>query len=51
VPEEGICLRVEGAAIQVYKLKSDRFYGYETALLDKGEVDMESEETMNETPV
>jgi len=49
LPEEGICLRVEGAAIQVYKLKSDRFYGYETALLDKGEVDMESEEAVDST--
>ena len=49
VPEEGICLRVEGNDIKVYKLKSDRFYGYETALLDKGEVDMESEEAVDNT--
>jgi hypothetical protein len=51
VPEEGICLRVEGSEIKVYKLKSDRFYGYETALLDKGEVDMESEEAVDNSEI
>ena len=36
VPEEGIVLRVETNDIEVYKLKSDRFYEYETKELDSG---------------
>lgn len=43
VPEEGIVLRVESNELICYKLKSNAFYAYETAQLDKGESDIESE--------
>jgi len=43
VPEEGIVLRKETFfTFEAYKLKSFRFLSYESDLLDKGEVDMES---------
>ena len=46
VPDEGICLRVDKPLdIQVYKLKSFRFFEYETKMLDKGVIDMETLET------
>lgn len=45
VPEEGICLRKEGLNIEVFKLKSFRFLEYETKSLDKGEVDIETEQS------
>lgn len=45
VPEEGICVRKEGPNIEVYKLKSFRFLEYETKSLDKGEVDIETEQS------
>ena len=45
VPSEGVVVRVEnGDGIENLKLKSFRFYGYESKQLDKGEADMESEE-------
>lgn len=44
VPEEGIVIRKETLfEFRSYKLKSFRFYEYETALLDAGESDIESE--------
>jgi len=43
VSEEGIVLRPEKNDFEAYKLKSERFYLYETKLLDKGESDIESE--------
>lgn len=46
VPEEGIVLRKEGLLIEVYKLKSFRFLQHETKMLDKGEVDLETEQTV-----
>jgi hypothetical protein len=45
VPEEGIVVRKEGYEIECFKLKSFAFLKYETDNLDKGEVDMESEES------
>lgn len=44
VPEEGICIRKEGAEVEIFKLKSFRFLEYETKALDKGEVDLETEQ-------
>lgn len=44
VPEEGCVIRIEGLEIEAYKAKSTRFYEYETVQLDKGEVDIESQE-------
>lgn len=44
VPDEGIVLRIEkGIEIEYFKLKSFLFLEGETKLLDKGEVDVESE--------
>lgn len=44
VPEEGIVIRKETLfEFRSYKLKSFRFYEYETALLDAGQSDIESE--------
>lgn len=36
VPEEGIVIRIEKNTNEAYKLKSNRFYARETALMDKG---------------
>ena len=44
VPEEGIVVRIEGLDIEAYKVKSNAFYARETAQLDKGEVDIESQD-------
>jgi hypothetical protein len=46
VPAEGIVLRIEGQDYDAYKLKSFRFRERETKLLDKGEVDIESQESV-----
>lgn len=43
VPEEGIVLRKETIDIESYKLKSNRFYEFETKLLDSGVTDIEEE--------
>ena len=43
VPEEGVVLRIEKNKFEAYKVKSVRFLERETKLLDKGEVDIESE--------
>jgi hypothetical protein len=42
VPGEGVVIRVECNDIEAYKLKSERFYAFETKQLDKGEIDIES---------
>lgn len=44
VPDEGIVLRVEAKGIEVYKLKSERFYLKESELHEKGEADVEEEQ-------
>jgi len=44
VPEEGIVIRKEGLfGYDAFKLKSFRFLEFESAELDKGQSDMESE--------
>ena len=48
IPEEGIILSVEGEYFNAFKLKSLRFLERETAELDKGEVDMETQESVKE---
>ena len=44
VPEEGCVVRIEGLDCEAYKAKSNAFYERETKMLDKGEVDIESQE-------
>ena len=44
IPEEGCVVRIEGNDLEVFKCKSNRFYEYETKQLDKGEIDIESQE-------
>ena len=44
LPEEGCVIRIEGTELEAFKAKSTRFYEMETAQLDKGEVDIESQE-------
>jgi len=43
VPEEGCVVRIEGMGIEAYKCKSTRFLEFETKQLDKGTVDIETE--------
>jgi hypothetical protein len=43
VPEEGCVVRIEKLDFEGYKCKSERFYNWETKMLDKGESDIESE--------
>ena len=45
VPAEGIVLRIDKPKFEAYKLKSLAFYSRETALLDKGEIDIETKES------
>jgi hypothetical protein len=49
VPEEGVVVRKEGLVIDSYKCKSNAFYDRETQLLDKGEVDIESDDSDGES--
>lgn len=44
VPEEGICVRIEGLNPVTYKLKSYRFLGLESDQMDKGETNIEDEQ-------
>lgn len=47
IPGEGVCIRVDKLDIfDVYKLKSFRFLERETKLLDEGEVDIETIESI-----
>ena len=43
VPEEGCVIRIEKNEFEAYKAKSNRFYEFETKLLDKGETNIEDE--------
>ena len=43
VPEEGVVVRIEQNDLEAFKCKSARFYERETKQLDKGEVDIETE--------
>lgn len=45
VPDEGICIRREVFDIDVYKHKSFRFFEWETKQLDKGKIDLETQES------
>jgi hypothetical protein len=45
VPEEGICVRIEGLFTETLKLKAFRFLEFETKQLDAGTVDIETEQT------
>ncbi len=48
VPDEGIVLRVEAKDIQVYKLKSEKFFAYESkAKEDVNNIDLEEQEEAN----
>lgn len=44
VPDEGVCIRREGLEIDTYKLKSFAFLQHESAELDAGTVDIESQQ-------
>lgn len=46
VPEEGICLRIEGLNIEIFKLKAFRFLELETKQLDSDAVDIETNESI-----
>lgn len=48
VPEEGIVIRVEGLKPEAFKLKAFRFLENETKSLDKGETNIEDEQTSEE---
>lgn len=50
VTAEGIVLTVEADQFFAYKLKSWGFLEYETKLLDTGEVDIETEQTITKEP-
>jgi hypothetical protein len=46
VVEEGLCIRIEGSLrAETYKIKSKKFLAHESKSLDKGEKDMEEEQT------
>lgn len=47
VPEEGCVVRIEGTGIEAFKLKSNRFYERETIMLDKGETNIEDENSID----
>lgn len=44
VPDEGIVLRIESKYISVFKLKSEKFYLYESKAHDAGDSDMEEDQ-------
>ena len=44
--DEGVCIRIDGLTPQIYKAKSPKFLEHETTLLDKGEEDLESTQTV-----
>ena len=46
IPSEGVVTRLEGLEIKNYKLKSFRFLQHESGELDKGTIDMETEQSV-----
>lgn len=48
VPEEGVVIAKEGDVFEAYKLKSFRFLERESEELDRGEVDIETQESVSE---
>jgi hypothetical protein len=47
IPAEGVVVRIEANDLNVYKLKSFRFYEYETKEADSGEANIEDAEGDN----
>jgi hypothetical protein len=47
IPDEGICVRIEANDLNVYKLKSFRFYEQESKEADSGEANIEDSEGDN----
>lgn len=45
--DEGVCIRKEGIRPLVLKAKSPLFFEHESKMLDTGEVDLESEESVS----
>lgn len=45
--DEGVCIRVDGIAPYIAKIKSPEFYAHETKMLDQEAVDIEEEEKQN----
>lgn len=48
IPEEGVVLRKDSLEFEAWKCKSAKFYEWETKQLDKGVVDIETEESLDE---
>lgn len=48
VPDEGICLRRDIFDCEIFKLKSFRFFEWETKQLDKNIIDIETEQSLEE---
>jgi hypothetical protein len=49
VPDEGVCVRVNNSlAFEVFKLKSFAFRQHETKMLDAGEIDIETQDSVDE---
>lgn len=46
IVDEGVCVRFDGLMPRIYKAKSPKFLEHETALLDTGEEDLESSQTV-----
>lgn len=46
IVDEGVCVRVDGLRPYILKAKSPKFLEHETALLDKGEEDLESAQSV-----
>ena len=46
VPDEGICLRRDVFDCEIFKLKSFRFFEWETKQLDKNIIDLETEQSL-----
>lgn len=44
--DEGICIRVDKLTPYILKAKSQKFYEHESSLLDKGQEDLESQESV-----
>lgn len=47
--DEGVCVRIDGMRPRILKAKCAKFFEHETALLDAGVVDVESEQAVTET--
>ncbi len=50
LPDEGICIRIDGMTPYITKAKSPAFLEHETKLLDKGIADLESSESEEVNP-